>query len=291
MNKARIAVFGEVLFDLFPDGASVLGGAPFNIAWHLQAFGESPRFISRIGNDDEGEQIVAAMRDWGMRTDSLQRDSKLPSGRVSVTLEDGQPSYDIVHPCAYDAIDEPGLASESLLYHGSLALRSAQTRAAFDTLRDDSRSRIFFDVNLRSPWWNKTDLLSWLRQASWVKLNDEELALLGPTGKHDDAAVEAMFERNQLDGLIVTYGAEGAALRKRNEPLIHMSPDHGVAVVDTVGAGDAFAAVCLLGILREWSSNEIVSRAQAFASRVVGQRGATSADKALYDPFISAWSL
>ena len=37
-------VFGEVLFDVFPDGKQVLGGAPFNVAWHLQAFGIAPYF-------------------------------------------------------------------------------------------------------------------------------------------------------------------------------------------------------------------------------------------------------
>ena len=49
--RARPAVFGEVLFDCFADGTRVLGGAPFNVAWHLQAFGEAPLFVSRVGDD------------------------------------------------------------------------------------------------------------------------------------------------------------------------------------------------------------------------------------------------
>ena len=39
INPARAIIFGEVLFDTFPDGTAVLGGAPFNVAWHLQGFG------------------------------------------------------------------------------------------------------------------------------------------------------------------------------------------------------------------------------------------------------------
>ena len=103
--RGRPCIFGEVLFDHFPDGTRVLGGAPFNVAWHLQAFGRRPRFISRVGRDPEGEAVREAMRTWGMDTTGLQTDPRQPTGRVSVLFDDGEPSYDIVHPCAYDAIE------------------------------------------------------------------------------------------------------------------------------------------------------------------------------------------
>ena len=50
-NNEMLHIFGEVLFDHFPDGSRVPGGALFNVAWHLQAFGQSPRFVSRISSD------------------------------------------------------------------------------------------------------------------------------------------------------------------------------------------------------------------------------------------------
>ena len=103
--KQRLCIFGEVLFDHFPDGKHVLGGAPFNVAWHLQAFGQAPYFISRIGDDAEGETVRNAMRDWGMNTEGLQIDKHLPTGRVDIEFVDNEPHYDIVHPCAYDAIE------------------------------------------------------------------------------------------------------------------------------------------------------------------------------------------
>ena len=92
----RIIIFGEVLFDCFPDGQKILGGAPFNVAWHLQAFKASPLFISRVGNDVEGDQIFRSMRQWGMITDGLQRDPEHPTGQVTVNFVDGEPEYDIV---------------------------------------------------------------------------------------------------------------------------------------------------------------------------------------------------
>lgn len=85
MTCERICLFGEVLFDHFPDGKQVLGGAPFNVAWHLQALGQAPLFISRVGTDPEGEQIRRSMDDWGMDLGGLQTDPALPTGRVSVS--------------------------------------------------------------------------------------------------------------------------------------------------------------------------------------------------------------
>ena len=104
MKQTPLCIFGEVLFDHFPDGKRVLGGAPFNVAWHLQAFGRAPRFISRVGADAEGRSVLNAMRDWGMDTQSVQVDERLPTGRVSVAIVDNEPAYDIVADCAYDTI-------------------------------------------------------------------------------------------------------------------------------------------------------------------------------------------
>ncbi|MGB5338517.1 MAG: PfkB family carbohydrate kinase, partial [Gammaproteobacteria bacterium] len=101
MKQPSVCIFGEVLFDHFPDGKHVLGGAPFNVAWHLQAFGLTPRFISRVGADAEGESVLAAMRDWGMDTQAVQIDAQRPTGRVSVQIVDDEPAYDIVADCAY----------------------------------------------------------------------------------------------------------------------------------------------------------------------------------------------
>ena len=99
MNR-RLCIFGEVLYDHFPDGQRVLGGAPFNVAWHLQAFGEAPLLLSRVGADPEGESVRRAMRDWGMDDAGLGTDPERPTGRVSVVFEGGEPRYDIVPGCA-----------------------------------------------------------------------------------------------------------------------------------------------------------------------------------------------
>jgi fructokinase len=291
MPHAELCVFGEVLFDHFPDGQSVLGGAPFNVAWHLQAFGQAPRFVSRVGRDPEGEEIRSAMARWGMTQAGLQTDEALPTGRVRVQLEQGQPSYEIVHPCAYDAIEADDSVTCGLLYHGSLALRSGQSRASLERLRQRSDAEVFLDVNLRAPWWQAEDLRDWMRAADWIKLNEDELSQLVPSpGGHTDD-LSRVIEALELKGLIVTYGDKGAEMLAASGEHARVIPEQGAEVVDTVGAGDAFASVVILGLRQGWALQPLLERAQSFASAIVGYRGATVDDEALYQSFAQRWKL
>lgn len=292
MTGKRVCLFGEVLFDHFPDGKQVLGGAPFNVAWHLQAFGQAPYFISRVGDDPQGAEIRRAMHDWGMDLRGLQTDPNLPTGRVSVSLHDGEPAYDIVRPCAYDAIETPDPIPEcGLLYHGSLALRSAQSHTALQQLCDSRPRTVFLDVNLRPPWWQPQRVRDLLQEAHWVKLNADELAQLHPAeATVADAALDFLTTYD-LDGLVLTRGAAGAEILTRQGESVAVKPDRGIHVVDTVGAGDAFASIVILGLVNAWPLDTTLQRAQTFASLLVGNRGATVSDPAFYQPLIEQWNL
>ena len=79
-------VFGEVLFDHFPDGSRVLGGAPFNVAWHLQGFGLDPLVVTAVGADRTGREAVETMAAWGMSTEGVQVDRTHPTGRVTAAV-------------------------------------------------------------------------------------------------------------------------------------------------------------------------------------------------------------
>jgi fructokinase len=295
MNACPI-IFGEVLFDHFPDGHSVLGGAPFNVAWHLQAFGEAPLMVSSVGEDADGAAVREAMSRWGMTQAALQSDSERPTGQVRVTFERGEPAYDIVHPAAWDAISPPPeLPACKLLYHGSLSLRSPASRTACEALRTavkgaKSGSRIFVDANLRAPWWQRDVVLHTLAGADWVKLNRHELALLWPD---DDSAEPGLsfLEHHGLEALLLTDGENGARLLTADGQAWSARPRSDIRVVDTVGTGDAMAAVTILGLLRGWPPPLTLERAQAFASAMVGQRGATVEDRAFYAGFVRDWSL
>ena len=288
----HICVFGEVLFDHFPDGTRVLGGAPFNVAWHLQAFGLSPTFISRVGKDREGQAIHDAMKQWGMETGELQIDDRHPTGRVTVELADGEPSYDIVRPSAWDAIEaSPVINGCSMLYHGTLALRDQASLTALEAIRSNTQGPVFVDVNLRSPWWDRDKVLMQLAPANWVKLNSDELALLMPTSQSDSHSALEFIEKHNLDGVILTHGGEGAEILTAGGEHVSATPEAGINIVDTVGAGDAFASVILLGLASDWPLQQMLERAQAFASQIVGRRGATVSDPAFYQTFIESWHL
>jgi fructokinase len=293
MSAARLCVFGEVLFDHFPDGKQVLGGAPFNVAWHLQAFAQAPYFISRVGDDAEGESVRTAMRDWGMDLNGLQTDPQRATGQVSVRFVDGEPSYEIVEDCAYDAIDAAQLASTAcrLLYHGSLALRDSTSSQAAASLRACQPDTVFIDVNLRPPWWQREQVLATLREADWVKLNSAELDLLYPADGSMASRLSSVLAEFGLQGVVLTQGSAGAEILTASGEHFQVMPEEKVEVVDTVGAGDAFASVIILGLANDWPLALSLQRAQQFASKIVGNRGATVSDQAFYQPFIAAWQM
>lgn len=291
-----VDVFGEVLFDCFPDGRRVLGGAPFNVAWHLSAFGASPRLISAVGDDPEGARVRDAMRDWGMDTSALQTDPEHPTGEVRVTLAGGEPSYEIIPDRAFDHIRPVGACPPgALLYHGTLALRGPDSAAALRQLKAAGPGMRFVDVNLRDPWWSLEETLALLQGADWVKLNRSELLLLAGTQRAGSPGLaeqgSAFLAEHGITGMVVTLGGEGAlAIQGAGEP-IRVAPGPTLPVKDTVGAGDAFAAVLILGLIRGWPLATTLERAQAFASRIVEQQGATAHEPALYRPFTDRWGL
>ena len=128
------------------------------MAWHLQAFGQHPCFISRVGNDAMGESIRQAMTDWGMSIENLQTDPDHPTGTVKVTINKDEPSYEILANQAYDFIAAQQLNQANLysvIYHGTLALRNGVSEHALNALKACHTGKVFVDVNLRAPWWDK----------------------------------------------------------------------------------------------------------------------------------------
>ena len=293
MNKSGLVVFGEVLFDCFPDGSRVLGGAPFNVAWHCQAFGLQPLFISRVGNDDLGNEVRAAMIEWGMDISGLQLDSSHPTGIVDVRFNNGEPSYDIVEDSAWDFIDNksiPIINKQHVLYHGSLAMRSSLVANALVSLKKQSFNDIFVDINLRSPWWSLPQIESMMNNIRWLKLNIDELALIVPHKQDVESRARYLLVKFKLELIVVTQGSAGAIAINQQE-ICTVQPDTAINIVDTVGAGDAFSSVLLTGLHYAWPLQTILNRAQQFASAVVEQRGATTQDKHFYTHFINNWSL
>ncbi len=296
MSKRPPLIFGEVLFDCFPDRSRVLGGAPFNVAWHLQGFGLQPVFISRLGNDADGEDILQLMQRWDMQSSGVERDALHPTGRVNIKMQGKQHSFSILPEQAYDyiALDSLPSHSFSLLYFGSLIQRSATSRHSLHSLQKQGIPS-FVDINLRQDCWTPEIVIDSIRQARWLKINDEELELLrddlGIVGDFRQQLALDLREKYALDMLIVTCGAEGAFLVDQQQQVFSVAPQAHLDIVDTVGAGDAFSAVTIMGLLQGWQARDIVQRAQNFASRICQIQGATTQDKSLYEDFAASEGL
>lgn len=293
-SSSRSLIFGEVLFDCFSDGREVLGGAPFNVAWNLQALGLSPLLISKVGDDSLGGRIRETMHSWGMDCHALQIDPSHPTGRVNIELKKGEPKFTILPDQAYDHIsgfDYDQEINPTFLYHGTLALRNNANLTSLTQLKELYKCPVFVDVNLRTPWWNKEQVLTLVKDASWLKLNDIELNTLFPDSEKLDVRCRNLLECFDLEGVFVTLGEKGAAALNRDNVFSLTKPPANISIIDTVGAGDAFSSVLLLGLMQNWPQDLTLQRAQQLASAVVGQRGAVSKDKKFYETFKNKWNL
>ncbi|SES64229.1 fructokinase [Nitrosospira multiformis] len=297
--RHSVLLFGEILIDRFPD-RDVLGGAPLNVACHLHAFGCAPILVSRIGQDAEGARLLQTMESAGLSMHGIQLDSVYPTGVVAVHLGAEGHRFNIVPNQAYDHI-HPRLArmaalaaNPKMVYFGTLAQRADSHRALRHMLRATS-GQCFFDVNLRDPWIYGERLHWSLRHADIVKANNDELDRIAQLMNMDESGAEtqarALIERYQLRGMLITCGGAGAWWLERGGEKISIVPDKAVDVVDTVGAGDAFSAVFMFGLLRGWDMPVTLMRAQQFASAVCGIRGAIPEHGDFYEPFIRQWAV
>lgn len=294
-----VIAFGETLVDQFRD-RNVLGGAPFNVACHLGALGAHPVLVTRSGKDAPGEQLQQAMSERGLDLRGVQRDPARPTGRVKVIETPQGHAFDILPDQAYDHI-HPGLARmvglslhPRIVYFGTLSQRG-ESRRALRELLGTIDACAFLDVNLRDPWVD-ADTLRWsLQQANVVKLNEEELIrvsdLLALDGATPRARAGVLVSGFALQRLVVTCGASGAWTLDGAGRVESVSGAALPHLVDTVGAGDGFAAVFILGMLRRWPLGLRLARADAFARALCQIRGAVPPAQDFYVPFIHEWKL
>ncbi len=293
-NAEHVVVgIGEVLFDRFPD-RKVLGGAPVNFAYHahqLLTFARCGRgvVVSRVGNDASAALLLEELGQRGLATGWITTDGSLPSGEVLVQTDaDGQPTYDIREPVAWDGLSYDqavrDLASTcSAVCFGSLAQRHEASR---DTIRqfvhDAGRAVRVFDVNLRQSYYS-AEVIEWsLTAATIVKLNHEELTIVGDlldigSGAEDDILrARRLCDRFKLRFVALTYGARGTVLVTTNEKIegdpvsTAADPD-----ADAVGAGDACTAGLVCGVLWQLPLVQVVRLANALGAFVASRAGAT----------------
>ncbi len=300
-------VFGETLVDDYLT-EQIVGGAPFNVARHLAAFMEPQLMITRIGDDKHGSVVRAEFERFAMSEAGLQVDQIEETGRVVVerTLQGNRfvilpgQAYDYIHPeQAIAALDQ---VEPSALYFGTLAQRSPRSRDTLMVLLEASNATRFLDLNLREGQVDERCVFNALHAADVVKVNEEELQKLfawyfsidpeGPplTSEEVRAACMALVQMFELEALIVTLGHRGSGYFGGDGTIIvNRDNPQPPFVIDTIGAGDAFSAIYLLGRARGWPLEQTLTRANEFAGAICALAGAIPRDMNFYDKWLARW--
>lgn len=279
----RIVGIGEVLWDLLPTGPQ-LGGAPANFVYHAAALGARASLVSRVGSDDLGTTILERFAQAGISPNTIQIDDAARTGTVGVVLSgDGVPAYVIHEDVAWDRLEVTAQALTAVrradaVCFGSLAQRSPVSRRSIQTLIGASAPGALrvFDVNLRQQYFSRDVVEPSLRLANVMKLNEDELPVLagmfGLTGSTRDQ-IESLAGRFDLVLVALTRGAAGSLLFRAGEWSDR--PAVSTPVVDTIGAGDAFAAALVWGMLSKMPLASINALADEVARYVCSCAGAT----------------
>ncbi len=278
----RVVGICEVLWDLLPSGPQ-LGGAPANFAYHAGQLGAGVQVITRVGRDAYGQKILQRFKEMNIDGGTVQLDDQLPTGTVNVLLNGGTPQFAIHRNVAWDALSSPQEAQEaaqsaSAICFGTLAQRNRGAATVIQRLvaSTPSTSLRVFDVNLRQNFYSEEILKQSLENANVLKLNDHELSAISLMfGLKGDVSqkIEQLARRFDFRLVALTRAEKGS--------LLHQSgnwsdlPGRKMEIVDTVGAGDAFTAALVMGLLNQFDLEDIHRIAEDVASFVCSQQGAT----------------
>ncbi len=272
---------GEILWDSLPSGL-FLGGAPLNVCLHAKELGLSAGIVSRVGSDRLGKEALRRIRRAGVDTSLVQIDEAHETGFVEVELDGkGNPEYKITEDVAWDFIRfdktaEKKISNVRAVVFGSLALRNSVSREKIIQLLKTTTALPVIDLNLRYPHYSEKLVNQLLFLGEVLKLNRGELEILsGWFNLSADIrkAMEEIARKFDFKLVAVTDGGNGAFLWQ--EGRWERQKSYDITVKDAVGAGDAFLAALLYGLLNGYSPEEILRLSNAAGAFVAGKSGAT----------------
>jgi ribokinase len=255
------------------------GGAGANVAAWLADAGVAVALVARVGDDAAGRDAVAELRGRGVDVRAAV-DPSAPTGTCVVLVEPGGertmlPDRGANLALAPDDVPAVLLAAGGHLHLSGYALvhpgpraaglaALARARAAGMTVSIDPASA----APLRAA--GVDEALGWLAAADLLLPNRDEAAVL--TGEGDpDAAGRALVARTGAREVVVTCGAAGAPWTDGTRVV--RAPAAAASVVDTTGAGDAFAAGLLAARRAGLGPEQALARAAATAARALGHHG------------------
>ncbi|WP_066439351.1 carbohydrate kinase family protein [Chryseobacterium sp. CCH4-E10] len=281
VNKQPYVVcFGEVLWDIFPEGSRA-GGAPFNVAYNVHKMGIDVEVISRIGEDDLGEKLQEKISKWGISTELIQIDKNHPTSTVIAKIDEhNEANYEIINNVAWDYIDyipeyNDLVSNAAAFVFGSLSSRNEKTRNTLFKLLDAAKLRIF-DVNFRPPFIDKELIKTLLYKADIVKINKSELHQISQLTdliyQTEVEAVKAIQRSFGIDEVLLTKGSEGATYFVDDKSYAITAVP--VTVKDTVGSGDAFLSGFISKRIFNKNPQEVLTNAISLGAFITSKAGA-----------------
>jgi fructokinase len=283
----QVLSIGEILWDVFPE-QELLGGAALNFCVNAHRLGDSCNLMTAVGDDRRGQMACEQMRSLGLTTEFVEVVDGAPTGVAMVEMTpDGEPQFTIRRPAAYDKLTlPPGFINRTRslgidwLYFGTLMQTNPSIESLTNQLAHLSPSiRCFYDINLRKGQWNFPLVQRLCRLASVFKLNEGEAKTLSELSGRapEDFSLEVFCPQwasaYDIDVICVTLGGAGCYVYEKGS--VHRAPGNSVAVCDTVGSGDAFAAGFLHGYHLGLPMQKIASLANALGALVASRAGAT----------------
>jgi fructokinase len=280
----KVLCIGEVLWDIIC-GQEHIGGAPFNLAAHLARLGCRSSILTRVGADSRGEAVVGEMKRLGVDTSLVQIDLHHPTGWAKVELTgDGAATFSFPDDPAYNFIEADDqmlrrLAGEQLdaLCFGTLQQKGRRTHESLlRVLRSVSARQVLYDVNIRLDFYPEEILRQSLQFSTVVKFNADEAPLVAQR-LFGDALPEAELAARlaaefPVRVLCVTKGGDGCTVYSGGASRTCVCKT--VRVVDTVGAGDAFAAAFLEYYCRTGDPFASAERGNLLGAYVASRPGA-----------------
>ncbi len=261
----QIAIVGEALIDFTSTGAGLHfngreGGAPANVAIAAARLGVPAGFIGQLSNDLFGQRLWAHLERNGVDLCFVTR-SDAPSTLAFVERTPTTNAYAFYTNGTADTRWSPERLPQlpeccRFLQFGSIALlhEPAASRIVDLVAAERARGRIvLFDPNVRpSLIADLSDYRKrfghWVQQADLLKLSDEDASLIAPDKSAADFA-QGLLERG-LRAVVLTRGAQGASLFRQDAPRVDVRAP-AQPVLDTIGAGDTFAAGLAVALLEQ----------------------------------------
>ena len=282
-TKRFVVGLGEALWDCLPEGKK-LGGAPANFAYHAGQFlgQDNTLAVSALGEDSLADETEASLKEHGLNY--LMPRVPYPTGTVQVTLSgDGIPTYNIKENVAWDnipftpEIEEVARNCKAVCF-GSLAQRNVVSRENIHRFLDATPADCMkiYDIHLRQQFYTKEVIQASLRRCNVLKINDEELVLIGRMFGYPGLDIEnkcwLILGKYDLDMLVLTCGTNGSYVFTPGQMSFQETPK--VEVADTVGAGDSFTGSFCAAILEGKPVAEAHKRAVQVSAFVCTQNGA-----------------